>query len=68
MQLDLTREDAAVLHDLLQTYLPEIRREAAATDPADLRRQLAQRQQLCERLIHQLTPTESNLEPAHHQL
>ncbi len=68
MHLDLTQTDAAELHDLLQTYLPEIRREVAATESAEYRRQLERRQALCERLLRQLPDPNAPLEVAHHQL
>jgi hypothetical protein len=54
MQLDLSGEDAGVLYDLLQAYLPGVRREAARTEAHGLRHQLILRQELCERLLDQL--------------
>lgn len=54
MRLDLSTSDVGVLHDLLQAYLPAVRREAARTDDHDLRHQLILRQELCERLLAQL--------------
>ena len=56
MQLTLSNEEAQTLHDVLNAYLPDLRRETARTDlPArELRRELLRREQLCERLIKTL--------------
>ena len=54
MQLDLNDTDSVILRDLLHDYLPELRREVARTDVRELRHELAQRQELCERLLGQL--------------
>ncbi|MCI0674297.1 MAG: hypothetical protein L0Y42_00810 [Phycisphaerales bacterium] len=63
MQLTMTDEEAHTLKNLLESYLPELRMEAARTDlPArELRRELRSRSELAERLIEQLesSPTES---------
>jgi hypothetical protein len=56
MQLDLSTEDAQVLRDLLDAYLPELRREVSRTESHALRHSLVQRQNLCERLLAQLSP------------
>jgi hypothetical protein len=63
MRLELSSEEARTLYDLLQAHLPDLRREVAATDAHDLRHLLAQRQDLCERLLTQLAqPT--GIQPA----
>ena len=56
MQINLNDDEAKTLHDVLDAYLPDLRREAAGTDlPArEIRRELLKRERLCERLIHQL--------------
>lgn len=54
MRLDLSAEDALVLRDLLEAYLPELRREVARTEAHDLRHSLVQRQELAERLLGEL--------------
>jgi hypothetical protein len=54
MTLELTGEDARVLYELLHAHLPSLRREAAATDDADLRHDLIVRESLCERLLENL--------------
>jgi len=54
MMLDLTDEDARMLRELLQDYLPELKREVARTDVKTLRHELVQRQELCERLLDRL--------------
>lgn len=55
MILDLTPDDARMLHELLQDYLPEIKREVARTDVKTLRHELVLRQELVERLLERLT-------------
>jgi hypothetical protein len=55
MVLELKAEDARLLHDLLEDYLPALRMEAARTHVKDLRHQLFLRQELVERLVDQLT-------------
>jgi hypothetical protein len=56
MQLALSEDDARMLRDGLEAYLPELRREVAAIDmPArQLRHELALRLRLCERLVAEL--------------
>jgi hypothetical protein len=54
MMLDLTEADARMLRELLQDYLPELKREVARTDVKTLRHELVQRQELCERLLDRL--------------
>ena len=56
MQLTLNNDEAHTLHDVLDAYLPDLRREAAGTDlPArEIRRELLRREELCERLIKEL--------------
>ena len=56
MQIDLTNDDVEILRDLLDAYLPELRREVARTDSHALRHTLLPRQELCERLLAQLPP------------
>jgi hypothetical protein len=54
MRLELTEEETATLRALLRNYLPDLRREVAATDARDMRHELVMRQDLCERLLAQL--------------
>ena len=56
MQLTLSDDDARMLRKVLEEWLPELRREAAATDlgARDLRHELFKRQELCERLLSDL--------------
>jgi hypothetical protein len=54
MQLALTEEETGILRDLLDAYLPELKREVARTDRHSLRHVLVQRQELVERLLEQL--------------
>jgi hypothetical protein len=54
MQLTLTEHEAELLRDLLQDYLPALRREVAATDQRELRHALVERQNLVERLLDRI--------------
>ena len=54
MRLELTDDEAATLHVMLRAYLPDLRREVAATDARDLRHELLKRQDLCESLLARL--------------
>ncbi len=54
MMLDLSQDDARMLRDLLQNYLPDLKREVARTEVKELRHELVQRQELCERLLERL--------------
>jgi len=54
MMLDLTEGDAQMLREVLQNYLPELKREVARTEVKTLRHELVQRQELCERLLERL--------------
>ncbi|MGH7678231.1 MAG: hypothetical protein ACRENU_07180 [Gemmatimonadaceae bacterium] len=54
MMLDLTQDEARMLRELLQDYLPSLQREVARTDQRTLRHDLALREDLCERLVSRL--------------
>jgi hypothetical protein len=54
MILELTHDDTQMLRELLQDYLPEIKREVARTDVKTLRHELVLRQELVERLLERL--------------
>jgi hypothetical protein len=56
MQLMLNDEDARRLHDLIRDYLPDLRRQAAATElpSRELKSELNGRVKLCERLLGEL--------------
>ena len=57
MNLELTHDEAEQLRELLQDYLPELKRETARTDVKTLRHELAVRQELIERLVARLGVT-----------
>jgi hypothetical protein len=56
MHLTLSDAEARILGDVLQAYLPDLRREAAHTELASraLRHELIKREDLCERLLADL--------------
>ncbi|MGQ0704018.1 MAG: hypothetical protein ACT4PM_12880 [Gemmatimonadales bacterium] len=51
MTLTLTDEEARTLRQLLADHLPDLERETARTEDREMRRALARRRDLCERLI-----------------
>ena len=55
MMLDLTDLDARMLRELLQDYLPDLKREVARTDSKEFRHLLVQRLDLVERLVQDLS-------------
>ena len=57
MMLDLTTDDARMLRELLEDYLPSLQREAARTEAKTLRHELTLREELCERLVARLATT-----------
>lgn len=54
MKLELSDEEARTLRAMLDSYLPDLKREVARTDAHDYRHELVLRQNLCERLIAEL--------------
>lgn len=54
MQLQLTDQEAHLLHDLLHDYLPALRREVAHTDAKAFRHLLVERLDLAERVLSDL--------------
>jgi hypothetical protein len=56
MQLQLSADETTLLRDLLNDYLPTLRREVSRTEQHELRHLLVQRLDLVERLVEQLTP------------
>ena len=54
MDLNLTDHETELLRKLLQDYLPTLRWEVARTDDHDMRHELAERQDVVERLVKQL--------------
>lgn len=57
MILELSDKDARTLQAYLRDVLPSLRREVARTDQRDMRRLLAEREELCEQLLVQLNQT-----------
>jgi len=54
--LELTSEEAYVLHEVLNSYLSDLRMEIADTDRMDFREQLKHRRELLERVADALAP------------
>jgi hypothetical protein len=54
MPLILTDHESEVLRDLLQDYLPDLKREVARTEQHELRHLYVERQELVERLLELL--------------
>lgn len=54
MPLLLSDDESALLRDLLDDYLPALRREVARTEQHQLRHLLVQRQDLVEQLLERL--------------
>jgi hypothetical protein len=54
MQILLSDAETIILRDLLDDYLPALRREVARTERHELRHLMVQRQDLVERLLEQL--------------
>jgi hypothetical protein len=59
MQLTLTEHESDLLRRLFEDYLPALQREVARTERRELRHTLVERQELVERLLHQLGSTVS---------
>lgn len=57
MNLDLVEKDARTLQAFLRDSLPALRREVARTDQRDFRHLLAEREELCDRLLARLNQT-----------
>jgi len=54
MTVELTNDEARTLRDMLEEFLPELKYEAARTEPRELRHILLERQSLVERLVELL--------------
>jgi len=57
MNITLTDDEVQVFRGLLGDYLPQLKFEVARTDAHEMRHALVKRQNLCERLLDQLSPT-----------
>ena len=51
MQFDLTPEELEMLHEILTSYLSDLRMEIADTDSMNFREELKKREVLLKRLI-----------------
>lgn len=57
MNLDLTETEARILQAFLRDTLPALRHEVSRTEQRDVRHLLAEREELCERLLMELSQT-----------
>jgi hypothetical protein len=53
-QIEMTPQEAEMLRDILQRYLPELRREIANTEKKEFRRFLESMAAFMEMFIHRL--------------
>jgi len=54
MQLSLSENEAHTLRLVLHDYLPDLKREAARTEAREFRNDLANRRDVCERVLQML--------------
>ncbi|HEU4565787.1 MAG TPA: hypothetical protein VFS05_14100 [Gemmatimonadaceae bacterium] len=54
IQLSLSADDAAMLREMLEDYLSDLRMEVAGTDSKDWREALKRREELLKRLLDEL--------------
>jgi len=58
MQIDLDEKEWNTIHQVLDDYLPQLRREIARTDAAEFRHELVRREEACEHLLGVLEQAE----------
>ena len=58
MQLALSESEFHTLKGMLHDYLPQLRREVARTEVAELRHELVKRQEVCELVVELLERAE----------
>ena len=64
VQLVFTAEEAALLGEILTSYLSDLRMEIADTDAMDFRQTLKQREVFLKRLLQALSQEQSLKEPS----
>ena len=64
VQLVLTAEEAALLGEILTSYLSDLRMEIADTDAMDFRQTLKQREVFLKKLLQALSQEQSLQEPS----
>jgi hypothetical protein len=58
MQIDLSEAEWHTLRQVLEDYLPQLRREVVRTDAAEFRHELVRREEVCEHLLDLLEQAE----------
>lgn len=59
IQLSLTKEETAMLAEILESYRSDLRMEIADTDSMDFREQLKQREAFLDKVLRQLQEAQS---------
>lgn len=58
VSIDITEDEAKVLHTVIDSYLSDLRMEIADTDRKDFRDMLKQRKQVLIKVLGELSSTE----------
>lgn len=65
VRLELTPAEARVLHEILRSYLSDLRMEIAQTDSWEFRQGLKQQEDFIKRLLNRLEAPESETAGSH---
>lgn len=59
MRLELSESESYTFQGMLKDYLPQLQREVARTEVAELRHELVKRQEVCEHVLEMLEHVEA---------